>query len=398
MKKYIYILFLAIVLNSCLEKEIDFEGKITEPVISVSAFFSPDSTFSVILNFTQSVVGSSIEDSRIKDAIVEIYLADELIETLTAKSGGYIGVKYPEVGKTYTLKVSGTKYPDVDAKVYVPKPVLIESVTVEAYVSDDEYNYDNTKARIRFTDPLEDKPNYYMIVVRSEGTDSNGKLVENIPVSLSSKDPVLVGNSSHDLDFNGDNRINMFAVFSDELIDGKTHDFEITFSQYAYIDDLVNKNMKYMLYSINEDYYKFLRSYENILETEEANPFIEPYVLWSNINNGVGIAAAYSLFVKKIPLIENTVFEVVSIDNLSLDTNIYPMLFVTNKTEVDLYISLYRDYSLELYKDGKLFFNGDFFNDKISGLEMGINSFIIKVKNKLGLELSYNLIIKRVEV
>jgi hypothetical protein len=53
------------------------------------------------------------------------------------------------------------------------------------------------------------------------------------------------------------------------------------------------------LHVINEDYFEFLLSLEKYNETYE-NPFAEPVMVFSNIENGLGLFSSYSTYTDSI--------------------------------------------------------------------------------------------------
>jgi hypothetical protein len=109
-------------------------------------------------------------------------------------------------------------------------------------------------------------------------------------VYLTSPDPSVINSG---VDYGDD-----FLLINDNLIDGNevklNFNAEIAFD-YEYNIDRPTDNKKIVVFlkHISEDYYNYLLTYENYLYAS-GNPFAEPVQISSNIENGLGMIAAYA--------------------------------------------------------------------------------------------------------
>jgi hypothetical protein len=116
-------------------------------------------------------------------------------------------------------------------------------------------------------------------------------------ISISTDDPLLVGEDDAD-DFLFMDAGNEYNLFTDELINGQT--YELSFNNYYYSDykeemqegEFVESTIQLMTLS-NEAFLYIKSSYEHWWYDEEF--LTEPVQVYSNINNGLGIFAGYSI-------------------------------------------------------------------------------------------------------
>jgi hypothetical protein len=235
----------------------------------------------------------------VHNAEVDIYENGNLLETLKHNNEGvYIGSIKPEIGKNYKLKVFGkTNVLDVDA--IIPNPVLINNVNFALVI--DEYGSGNVEIAVKFNDPP-NQENYYRITV-----------FPNPMVYVDDRYPTGFWLSSNDLVikslFGGDNALNSspengYLIFNDQLINGKDYELKINMVDYeifAYLSEqeTVTRGYTVRLHSISRDYYLYLKSRQLNSYTSD-DPFSEPVPIYSNINGGGGIWAAYSISEKNI--------------------------------------------------------------------------------------------------
>lgn len=301
MRKLIYI-FLALSLTSCLEKEIPFEGRDAKTLLSLSATFSTDSLMTVYLAPTKSVIGKDVEIERFtgKQATVDVYQGGEFMESLVYNENikGFVGSNKPQEGMSYTIKAKAEGLDAVVARVEIPKSVEISNVSkLVEKISD---SYEDRRFSVIFNDPS--AKNYYKLNVYSISgyNESDGKVVKYMKIiPFTSDDAVFKGKSDDIGDAFDAEYSNLFGVFSDEFIGESSYTIDVDLNSY----DLDTYSDYFKLFvslqSISEDYYLFLKSRELQIEQDDS-PFSEPVQIWSNVEGGVGIAAAYSVSTKEI--------------------------------------------------------------------------------------------------
>ncbi len=87
-------------------------------------------------------------------------------------------------------------------------------------------------------------------------------------------------------------------VFSDKSRDGKKINLRTINCKAVAADSLFNADSSFLyiyLLNTNKDYYDFHKSLITSWDAGEGNPFSEPAPLHSNVSNGIGIFAAYTI-------------------------------------------------------------------------------------------------------
>ncbi|MGB5989980.1 MAG: DUF4249 family protein [Marinifilaceae bacterium] len=413
MRKLLYI-FLVLTIFSCREKEIDFEGAVAQPVVALSAFFTPDKPFTVELTSTQSIIGDQTGKKIITDGSVVVYEGDKLVEKILYDSSKrkYVGNLKPSVAKTYIIKASVKGFKPVLAQVYIPKAVEITNIELSNYTQTnddvDSGNYGDTKAIVTFNIPKENDINYYMIILKADGVDVDGYYYERkVPIKLTSKDAVLAGNNSGEKVFEDSYYKNRFGVFSDELFDKKSYALSFLFSKYeaqqitegsgsSETKTFMDTNLRVNILSISEDYYKFLKSYENQLDSGDS-PFTEPYQLWTNVIDGSGIAAGYSNSVKRINIGEISFLSDMTINGEKIDYKTLPLKHIVNKSTAIISIGAHKGFAVKVYFNQRLVPNlgSGNFKGEINNLKVGDNKLTVSFKSINGADISYDITITR---
>jgi|GEM_PF-370142 len=394
MRKLLYLL-LVLSLVSCLKKEIPFEGKDAKSLLVLSSTFSTDSLMKVYLSPTKSVVGKDVKIDLLTDrqASVDVYDGDN-VESLIydADKKAFVGLKKATEGKKYTIKAIADGLDDVEASVFVPTVVEITNVSIfENYRSD---SYEDRRFRFSFKDP--EAKNYYKVSLFSTYKEVNVSKFQT--VEFTSKDDVFKGKSDGIGDSFEDEYSNRFGVFTDDFIGGKDYTIELNLASYnlsTYADDF---KLYVSLQSISEDYYLFLKSYELQLEAGDS-PFSEPVQIWSNVEGGAGIAAAYSASTKEVIVDYSAkLIDAMIVDGLSVDTENLPIYVSTYNESIELYISVRNNYTCRVLKDGiPIKSDGNnYFQANILGLKSGFNNFDIEVKDvRNDAIVTYPLVIER---
>ncbi len=285
-------IFLLLSIFSCKE---DFFEQVVEldipehmPALAVSANFSDIDTNLVV--FVSNSVGVLEPDQPaiVENATVELFKNNTLIHSLNYKANGLYGVAGVDpIGNfaaEYLLKVQAPGFEEITSIQQMPQAVAI---TEADYEIDGAITPDGDRANnisITFQDPggLE---NYYSISALGR-VSSGGFEYENM-VYLSSFNPIVEEGEQ-------------FLVFSDATFDGK----EVKLNFYTYDDlpqNIDSVELDISLISITKDRYFFEKSL-NIFNNSDGNPFVEPVVVHSNIENGHGIFTleSRSVFTLKI--------------------------------------------------------------------------------------------------
>jgi hypothetical protein len=265
MKKIILIrvCFFSLILLSC-EREIDVEIPDNNPKIVLSTHIGAGDSLTVFISTSIPInfYYNNLQYNFIDKAIVEIS-KDEI-------NWNIVNYKFPDKytlplsafnpveGQTYFIRAAVDGYKSVKSSCTIPyyNPTMVSLVKV------DTINTMDFERKINFTVKIIDAlgiRNFYGI-------------------------KAFYGNN--ELFLNKDNSEKW--LFNDINKDGS--EFVFKFEQYIY--PLYSPNtIRVRLYQTDEAFYLFNNSYKNI---DFENPFSEPVLVYSNIENGLGICDAYT--------------------------------------------------------------------------------------------------------
>lgn len=196
----------------------------------------------------------------------------------------------PEPGKVYSIEVMHPNFRTVSATAKVPTPVILRRKTNSS--SQDIIQVEG-KAMRRYQFSLLDSPDSRYYGVEVYKTNSDGSDRERI--QFYSSDQVFTENVT----FDGDQRIvsngrfydpERGVFFSDESFKGKERNFAI------YLDANLDPNTRLYVraLTLSDELYQFVVDYQK-QQQNAGNPFAEPTQVYTNIKNGFGIFAAYSI-------------------------------------------------------------------------------------------------------
>ena len=307
MSKSIYYFAILIFLRLFIacEKEIQFRPKDQRPFLVMNSFLSPDSVWKV--SVSQSIsVANKMPNNIVSDAVVKVYGNEILLETLKFNevNSSYIGIGKPLVGKEYKILIEKNGFLPVEATSHIePTPEVLS-----AGIMKDSLNRDHAFATITFNDQTGVK-NFYRLVVANE--DEFGELPAWAQNYHNSSRSGWIGNTYVDYDLGirtndpnlrWDNQSssaglfddvpnNIFCIFNDELIDGKTYSLTFSYSLSGYPE--ARNNTVIYLQSITEELYKYLKSLSAQYYFGD-DPLLEPIQVYSNVKNGGGILGGYN--------------------------------------------------------------------------------------------------------
>ncbi len=294
------ILLFSFILYGCetTEKIDDFPLRPSKLVLN--SYLNPDSTMKFQVSKSLSVLDNA-NLKLINNATIVLYENDIFIDSILYpdEDGLYRMPLLPEVGKTYTVEVSAPDYKEIlKASDKIPLPVPVSEMEVSildsSFYENEFYSYGYLSGN--FDVSLKDPgamQNFYELSVYFY--DSVFNYMEENPefqhlmkrsLSLSSDDPVLSSN-------NGSNNQ---ILFEDQMFNGKEISLRINFGDYSpkrgkkYYLELVSLTRAGYLYRKTVDEYELARN----------DPFAEPVIIYSNIQNGFGIFSGYSSYMDSI--------------------------------------------------------------------------------------------------
>ena len=325
--KYILAVLIIGLLTCGCDKTIEFNGEITNPMLVVSSFITPDSAIKAELTksrfFLEEDFGSyeGFGYEKVTNADFSLYVNGMLKGKLTHIGSGIYESGYkPSPGEEIKIEVSAPGFASVSGTSVLPaKPLILKvdtsSVTEKQYyigyiggyggISEQdtlsEYTYKKVSFRIKFKDEG-NKKNYYRLMVRKR-TYYEYSFMDTY---LSNFEDIVFGNQqTNDIgslfEFSRNNY--NYDTFSDDLFNGK--EYELKFSSYIVVDQKdyngydsqyrkeVRSTFNIYLQQISPDYYLYARS-SGAAKNLSGNPFVEPIQIHSNIINGIGVLGSYT--------------------------------------------------------------------------------------------------------
>lgn len=358
LKYFLISLTVFLTLPSCI-KDMEIDVPDTNREVVVTCLFNPQEKWKLTLSETKKLQES--EDIFIDNANVEITSeTGEIIPlSYTGEKGIYSGNSYPEMGKTYTLKIDIPGHKEITAESMVPNFVKatipdFDIKWIKFLYPNDLIDYDAFPLQVIFTEPIQDarflfraytfnpREGYkrYMLTM-----ESLKKLEQaGLPVSAYNELLKMVDQwhlYAHDFVTKligrvDDNNIRMLSSLLQQELKQKTvstreheafmsaacfgNDFwlnNISYDVTTVIGEGQNINQADLLYSEmnlkynmgknspmgwefwleaiqgSKAYTDYYRSY--ILQvSQRINPYSEPVMVQSNINNATGVFAGFN--------------------------------------------------------------------------------------------------------
>jgi hypothetical protein len=337
-KFWILVIIVSFVFNACM-KEVDFDEGVLDSKLVVNGFVCADSIIKIQVAISKPIPGVEKSLEWIDNATIKLFVDGEFTEELQnfeikyEEGNGYNDYYYyssrerptseyrsvqttARTGKTYKIEIEHDDYDMAWAETTIP-----EAVTIDTLRSDtkevNEYGYTETRRffHVKFTDP-ESIQNYYRLTYslstghrQGDWSDKTGEFEINDSVKIvhvdtetdiyiDTDDPLLSGEEDAD-DFLFMGVGNDYNLFTDDLINGQTYD--LSFNNYYYnnnSDDELEEGEftknTVQLFTLSKEAFLYIKSsYEHWWYDEEF--LTEPVQVYTNINNGIGIFAGYSV-------------------------------------------------------------------------------------------------------
>jgi hypothetical protein len=265
-----------------------------DPTPVLNAIVSTDTV--VMAYVSQTVFFTDYRDSipPIADAIVSLFVNGRHIETMQfdSRHSRYMSSYIPSSNDTVKI-VAETSIGRAEGTDIVPSIVEISDLKLSGrtYESSDIISNGRLslmyemKYSITFTDPADEK-NYYCIRIETD----RGAGAEHIDYSY---EDIFVAQGAL-----GESSTNEGRTFTDELINGKTYTLTLVERSQLYTSDSsVKRNRRVILYSLSENYYKYLTTILNSIDSDLSGSLAdwglaEPAIKFSNIKGGTGIVGA----------------------------------------------------------------------------------------------------------
>ena len=243
--------------------------------------------------------------SRKTDAIVRVTRNQQQTEEIRANSQGiYQSTQLPALGDRFDVELVNNNEV-LSSSSSVPGAVEISDGEFQDVLTDIDAGKYGYPAQFTFSDP-ENEVNYYAfeVIVEDCAGGCSEETIDGVVNELLIEDVKVNTSGNIDVDIGGGpERIDglRYIYFNDDDLDGKS----VTIRFYIIpveLDLEENRNVivKYVLKSITKEYYDYLKTCDFQAKTEDGNSFSEPVQIATNIKNGLGTFAGYSISVLSI--------------------------------------------------------------------------------------------------
>lgn len=254
----------------------------------------------------------------ITNATAKLYAEGVFIENLTPMGNGLYKSTYtPRANETIRLSISAAGYtaitmedifPDSPIHVQVDTTFFLPNSGTFAYdggrwedtvmVYDTVYLYDLTlKFTVSFSNIPRNKDFFRLLVSKRATNYEDSTYRGGWSINRTNFDDIVFGKNSNLDGIISESPSDYYNVFSDELIDGKTHSIRFEEHLNVYGTKRANGNVRILHYfrnlytielqPISENYYLYLKSLQNL---ENSDFFMsEPVQLFTNVQNGLGL-------------------------------------------------------------------------------------------------------------
>ncbi len=289
---------LAIVFTGCrrdfFNKTIELDGRSYDKQIVLNCFLHQEDTLmrvSVTQNFglTETV---KEQDFYLSNANLSWKDGDGVTTNDFSYSGKdqYTKNTLPklEPGKTYTLQVAAPGLPTATVRQTMPTAIQIDTVLFIPDGGVGQFGDDVSRVEVVFQDPP-GVENFYAVSVslirqyESPIIDPNtGQIIGTVITSSES-----VAYAEPPLDPSAEEGIGNGIIMNDELFDGKAYRLRYNFSNSSSFSPFPVK-VRVRFRHINKDEYLY-RITERKREESEEFPLVEPVIVHSNVQDGIGI-------------------------------------------------------------------------------------------------------------
>lgn len=328
---YIKILFSIVVVSFILiscERDVEFKGEVTNPLVTVNSFVTPDSIITAYISMSRFFLKDSVAYRNVNNAEVNLWVNGEFKEKLSFDSvGTYRSSFKPGISDQIKLTVDVPQTKQISATTsFIDSPFIL-SIDTQKVINNKEVLWDlsgdtlvvkdhyKVNYKLKFADNGNQK-NFYRLIVRmvsyngvwNSHTNKVDTVIEGGQPQYIDFDftDVVSGNTTDPLADDGtspvgmllSNANNRYYVFPDDIFNGKTYTLQFSTNITKYIKNIqygTLNNIKHEAYislqSISKDYYLYLNTRSASYAT---NYFSEPVKVHNNINNGVGILGSYT--------------------------------------------------------------------------------------------------------
>lgn len=280
-------IIIIVILFGC-SKEVNLNILQNEVKIGIKSLFTSDSLIKIRIE--QSVSPTDEFRPPISNAIIFLIENKNYFDTLENIEGFYISHKTATVDKNYSVEIHVPGFKELTANNLIPGKILIQKAVNRDSIGLDEDGSYLSEARIEFDDDLI-TTDYYEVKIEKQTLNEFNEVISSGRAFYRElgKEPILTNEGL--LIFYPET-----LIFTDALFNGQTCDLTVNYICSVYYDDNSILQTKVTLNHISEEYYKYVQSltlYSYSLDNTIWGG-AEPINVYSNIENGFGIFAAYN--------------------------------------------------------------------------------------------------------
>lgn len=272
--KYLVIYLLIFVMITSCEQIVEIELPEYEPRISMSCYYHPDDYYVDARLFENISIDSTSFPDIIGNATVLMYENGHFFEEFEGSSPNSSNYRYRNLspaipGNTYTLTAQVEGFSDVSATQIMPYP---PAVTLSEFINDSDIIVgDNRQDIYKIT--LEDDPdidNYYEFRIftrKKENAPYGNWTIRNLRSPYSQ---IETGGKT--------------LYLKDNSFNGETYQVELL----SNTRDTSMLQIKVQVNTITRDKFLFIQTL-SAYQDAQYNPFAEPVIIHSNVENGMGV-------------------------------------------------------------------------------------------------------------
>lgn len=283
MKRLLFLSLLFVLLGACQERDIPTQNIAYQSKLVVNSLFDNESPMIVRVSKSESSL-SGITPKYIENAQVLLFKNGVLIDTLDFDlvDQYYFSNEVAEVGALYSLRVKASAdLQEASARASISAVQNFGGLNYVDSVGTDAGGLTTSQLTMSFTDPAGQR-NFYRLSFLYYSNVTNSFL----PFDFDTDDEILLNPDTEKQDDGS-------FLFSDALISGKTSNISIRFPQLT-ATGTRRYCVKFEL--LSEEAYRYLTTLSKVRNQQTGNsPFQEPVILFSNIDNGVGIFAGSTI-------------------------------------------------------------------------------------------------------
>lgn len=300
-------------LAPCTEP-ITFTGYETDPIPVMQATAEQDSLFHARLTWSRFFLQDEGAFRTINNANVQLLVNGTTKTLMKSDSGNYIFSYFPQPGDSIhiTAQIPGYERGNLSAQTVVP---FLPQAELGSWVVDSSQNTNYNKnyavtIKLRLNDPGNEENYYALRLLYSNKTTPNNHSNPVFTKEFSINDPLITGSTSSIDIIRNEGESDQYyrkLYFSDQNINGKSHNITIQTKFYAYSisDDSTGSDSTAVqwqhipdvlcleVYSLSPEEFRYLQSSE-AARSNDNNFFSEPVQVICNVENGIGHLGAIS--------------------------------------------------------------------------------------------------------